>query len=197
MKPTTSLPSASPSISGSVSILELATIVTESIATIELDNIQQQSADVYGVDLEDITVEVVYQTTGTIDIEIADDVSIEELEESLEEELAIILDVHKGVIEVTIEDGVASYTITSDSAESLGEANDILSQPSSQLIVNNAISDEYEVSILSVNPEDNISADVIVTIDSSDAKNNLRDAARSLEDIFQEQGYTASAESNK
>ena len=195
--PTTSLPTSAPSITGSVSMIELSTTVTESLPIAELDNIQQQSADTYGVDPEDVTVEVVYQTTGLIDVEITDDVSIDELEESLEEELATLLGVHEGTVEVTIdENGVVTYTITSDSAESAGEANEILSQPASQVILDDAISEEFDVSISSVNVEDDITADVVVTIDSSGAENNLEDAAQALEDVFQDQGYSAIAESN-
>merc|ERR1711951_14243 len=75
VRPTTSLPTAAPSITGLVSVIELSTVVTESLTISELDNIQQQSADTYGVDLEDVTVEVVYQTTGSMAIEIGNDVS--------------------------------------------------------------------------------------------------------------------------
>ena len=195
--PTTSLPTSTPSITGSVSIVELSTTVTESLPIAELDNIQQQSADTYGVDTEDVTVEVVYQTTGSIDVEITDDVSIDELEESLGEELASLLGVHEGSVEVTInENGFAIYTITSDSAESAEDANEVLSDPNSHTVLENAISEEFDVSISSVNVEDDITADVVVTIDSSDAENNLGDAAQALEDAFQDQGYSAIAESN-
>ena len=195
--PTTSLPTSTPSITGSVSIIELSTTVTESLPIAELDNIQQQSADTYGVDPEDVTVEVVYRTTGSIDIEITDDVSIDELEESLEEELARLLGVHEGSVEVTIdENGVATYTFTSDTAESAEEGSEVLSDPNSHTVLENAISEEFDVSISSVNVEDDITADVVVTIDSSGAENNLEDAAQTLEDVFQDQGYSAIAESN-
>ena len=195
--PTTSLPTSAPSITGSVSIIELSTTVTESLPTTEVDDIQQQSANAYGVDPEDVTVEVVYQTTGSINVDILDDISIDELEEFMEEELATLLGIHEGSVEITIdENGVATYTITSDSAESAEEANEILSQPAAQVILDEAISDEFDVSVSSVNIGDDITADIIVTVDSSRAENNLQDAAQTLEDTFQSQGYTASAESN-
>ena len=195
--PTTSLPTSAPSITGSVAIIELSTTVTGSIPTAELGDLQQQSADAYGVDPEDVTVEVVYRTTGTIEVDISGDASIDELEESIEEEMATLLGVHEGSVEVTIdENGIATYTITSDSAESAEEANEILSQPTSQFVLDDAISNKFDASISSVNVEDDIIADIIVTVDSSRAENNLQDAAQTLEDTFQGQGYTASAESN-
>ena len=50
-----------------------------------MTSIQGEVAETYGVDADDVTVEVVYQTTGTLDIAITDDtVPQEELEEDLE-----------------------------------------------------------------------------------------------------------------
>ena len=195
--PTTSLPTSVPSITGSVSIIELSATVTESIPASELESIQQQSASAYGVDLEDITIEVVYQTTGLINVEPSDDISLDELEASMEEELAELLGVHEGSVEITIdENGVATYIITSDTVESAEGVNEILSQPTTQAIIDDAISDEFEVNISFVDVGDDITAEIIVTVDSSGAENNLQNAAQTLEGIFQGRGYTARAESN-
>jgi len=48
---------------------------------IELESIQDDIAEEYGVDMEDVSVEVIYQTTGTIQTDIVDDADIDELEE--------------------------------------------------------------------------------------------------------------------
>lgn len=196
VQPTTSLPTFAPSITGLVSIIELSATVTESLNMTELEHIQQQSVNVYDVESEDVIIEVVYQTTGTIDLEIIGNKSIEGLEESLETELAQLLEVHEGNVDVTIDNDVATYTITSDSAESAEEANAILSDATLQSIIEDAIGEEFDVSISGVNVEDEITADIVVTIDSSGAENNVEDAAQELEDILRNKGYTASAESN-
>ena len=104
IEPTTSLPTSAPSITGSVSIIELSTTVTDSVSTVELDGIQQQSANVYGVDPDDVTVEVVYQTTGSINVDIPENVSIDELEESIEAEVATLLNIFESNVEITIDD---------------------------------------------------------------------------------------------
>ena len=183
--PTTSLPTSAPSITGPVAIIELSTTVSESLPTTDLEDIQQQSANAYGVGPEYVIVEVVYQTTGSINVDIPDDVSIDELEESMEEKLATILGVHAGSVEVTIEEnGVATYTITSDSAESAEEANEILSQPTSQVTLDEVISDEFDASISFVDVEDGVTANVIVTIDLSGAESNLQNAAQALENTL-------------
>jgi hypothetical protein len=72
---------------GSVGIVELSKSVTQSFDDEEINTIQTQTADVYGVDMEDVTVEVVYQTTGTINVEVSLDTDIDELEDNFESEI--------------------------------------------------------------------------------------------------------------
>lgn len=181
-----------------VSIIELSIIVNESLSTVEIDEIYQQSADAYGLDQEDIIVEVMYQTTGSIDIDIIGDVSVDQLEEFLEEELATLLEVHKSSVEVDIdENGTATYTITSGNAEVAEEANTILSDVNSRTILENEINEVFGISISSVEVGNDILAEVVVTIDSSEAENNLVNAAQTLEDLFEDQGYSTVAESNQ
>jgi hypothetical protein len=192
--PTTSLPTAAPSLSGSVAIVELSRPVTESIPESEVTSIQSEVAETYGVDAEDVTVEVVYQTTGTLDIAVTDDTaSQEEVEEDIEKEVAALLGVHEGNVEVTIEDGVASYTITSDSAEAAKDIQDALLENETTETIDNAVSG---VDVSGVNVNADVTAEVVVTVDTSSADNNLDNAAQSLEDSFENQGYNAETESN-
>ena len=103
----------------------------------------------------------------------------------------------KGNIEVNITDGVAYYTITSDSAETASDLQTTLSQPEVTTALDTAIEDEFpEVDVSGVNVDEEITADVVVTVDTTGAENNLNQAANELEEIFQDQGYEAEAESN-
>ena len=177
---------------GSVSIIELSKSVTESIEEDEVNDIQTQTAETYGVGAEDVSVEVVYQTTGTIDVDVAPDTNIEKLEESFESEIATLLGLHEGSVEVTIEDGLATYTITSNSVESAQSIQDILDEPSSASILDEAL----PITIHDINVNEGITADIVVTVDSSSASNNLNSAADTLEDIFEDSGFDAKVESN-
>ena len=172
--------------------------MTESLNDDEVSNITEEAAEAYGVDPEDITVEVVYQTTGSLDIDITGDVSEEELEEALEEELAALLGIHEGNIEVNITDGVAYYTITADNAEAAQDLQETLAEPESTATLDEGISEsfpEVDVSGVTVDPE--VTAEVVVTVDTSGAENNLNQATETIEDIFEDQGYSADAESNR
>ena len=166
--------------------------MTESIDDEEVNDIQTQIAEKYGVNSEDVTVEVVYQTTGTIDVDVAPDTDIEELEESFESEIATLLGLHEGSVEVTIEDGVATYTITSDSVDSAQSIQDILDEPSSVAILDETL----PITIDDINVNDEVTADIVVTVDSSGASNSLNAAAEILEDVFEDDGFNTKVESN-
>eukprot|EP00493_Phyllostaurus_siculus_P003001 UN03014 len=110
-KPTTSLPSASPSLTGAIANIEISRMVTESISPEEIVSIQDEVAESYGVESDDITIDIVYETTGSIAIEIIEDtLTDEQLEEAIEDEISALLRIHEGNVAVAIEDGVARYT---------------------------------------------------------------------------------------
>ena len=192
--PTTSLPTAAPSITGSVAILELTKTVIESIPESNVTDVQNEVATKYGVNTEDVIVEVVYQTTGTLDIAITDDtVTEEELEEALEDQIAALLGIHEGNAQVNITDGVVYYTVTSDSAELAQSLQDVLEEPTSADAISEAVP---EADVNAVNVDDEIMAEMIVTVDTTGTDNNLEDAAAALEENFEDQGYNTETESN-
>lgn len=171
--------------------------VDESIPPEEIDEMIDTIADAYGVDEEDVDVAVVYKTTGTIDITIDGDVPIDELQSALEDEIADILGIHESMIEVSIVDGVVHYTITSDTAEEAQSIQDIMDTSETLDDLDIGISATYpQVTVSSVTPDEDVVADIVVTVDTTGAENNLEDAADKIEDSMQDMGYDASAESN-
>ena len=73
--------------------------MTESLSDYEVSDITDSAAEAYGVEAEDITIDVVYQTTGSLDIDVTGDVSEEDLEEALEEEISALLGIHEGNVQ--------------------------------------------------------------------------------------------------
>ena len=181
-----------------MAIVELSKEVSESISSDEVDDIQSEVANNYGVDEGDVRVDVVYQTSGTMSLENTDGVSEEALEEALEDEIASLLGIHESNVQVNITDGVVYYTITSDSAESASDIRDILDDAESTTQLDDAISETFpEVDVSSIDVNDAIVAEVLVTVDTTGAENNLNIAAASLEASFEEQGYDTEAESKR
>ena len=196
-RPTTSVPTSAPSITGAVSVIELSKAVEESLDDSEVANITSEVAEAYGVDEEDITVEIVYQTTGSINISFNGTVDEDELGEALEEEIASLLGVHESSVDVTVANGTASYVITSDSAEEASEALETMSGSNVTAIIGDAIDESFPVSIEHIVVDDDINAEVIITVDISDASERLNDAAEKVEDAFESYGYNATAESKR
>ena len=89
--PTTSIPTAQPSITGTVAIIELSQSppANGTLTDDDINDIKDQISDYYGVDEDDVDVTVTYTTSGTIDMELPEGEYDEEaLEQSIEDELA-------------------------------------------------------------------------------------------------------------
>ena len=91
-----------------------------------------------------------------------------------------------------IENGVASYVITSNTAELAQDIQDALIEPESLT----TIEESLPITVDSYDLDTSINAEVVVTVDTSGAENNLNRAAETLEESFTNQGYDAEAESN-
>ena len=138
------MPSPAPSITGAVSIIELSKVVNETLNETDITAITAEVASAYGVDEDDISVDVVYETTGSLDLNVSGTVDEATLADALEEELASILGIHEGDVSVEIdEDGTATYIITSDSVEGAKAAIDILASDNTSAIVSESIGEAF------------------------------------------------------
>jgi hypothetical protein len=172
--------------------------VTESLSDDDVSGIEDEVADAYGVDPEDVSVDIVYETTGSIGLNVTGEVSDEELEEALEDEIAALLGIHESNVDVQIQNGTAYYTITSDSAEDAQEAQNKLDEEDSSTIIDDAIEDSgLPVDVSEVNVNDDVTASVVVTVDTTGASNNLNNAADDVEKTFQDDGYADVAAESK
>ena len=169
--------------------------MNESLSQEEVDKIVSDVAEAYGVDKEDVQIEVVYETSGTIDVDITGDVSQQELEEAIQDELANLLGIHESKIEVSIKNGTAHFTIKSDSAETAKDIQSTLSSAETASSLNDSISSSYPVTVSGMTVNGEVTADVVVTVDTTDAANNLKDAAEKITTAMEKEGYEASAKS--
>ena len=178
-------------------MIELSKDVTESLSESDLLDLQNEVVETYGVEEEDVIVEVIYETTGSVALENLEGISEELLESALEDEIANLLGVHENQVEVSIIDGIAYYTIDSNSVEAAYDIQDILNEPESTTRIETMIGETFPgvdvTSSVVVNPE--TTAQVVITVDTSGAENNLVESSSALEATFENQGYTAEAES--
>lgn len=176
-------------LTGAVALVELSQPVTESMNTDEVHDIQTEVANTYGVDIEEVDVDVVYQTTGTLDLSIGDNIDEDQLISDLENELLALLGLQEGEIEITIENGVATYVIDSNSVETAQEIQSVLESSELQATLDEAVGDDVTIDSMAV--DDEITAEIVVTVDTTNAENNLQEAGEALEESFQEQGFVA------
>ena len=177
-----------------MAVVELQKTVTSSLDDEELSVIVDSIVDAYGVDEEELQIEVVYQTTGSVVLGDLGDVSEEEVLATIEDELALLLGVHESEISVTLEDGVVYYTISSSSVEAAETAQSVLDTPSAAEQLSVGL-ENLEVVVTSLNVDEEIVADIVVTVDTSNASNNLSQAAETLGSTLEAGGFTASVES--
>ena len=199
--PITSIPTIAPSITGAVAIIDLSQIVTEEISTETIDSIKEEIVKEYGVDEEDVEIEITYVTNGTMDIgDIPEGVDVNELAEALEMELAELLGLHENEVNVTIaEDGTVYYMITSDSFEEANDVQDQLNLSNTTEILNEGMKDTPfgdEITIQDVEVADDITTEINIVVDVTDAENNLGRATENIEQTLEsdEFGFEAEAE---
>ena len=118
--PSSDAPSAPPSITGSVVFVELTQEVTSSLTSEELQEFVALAEEAFGVNPGNVEAEVTYDISGTIAIETdGSEIGEEDLVSALQDSIASSLNVHPSDIEITLdpESGIASYTVSSGTAE--------------------------------------------------------------------------------
>jgi len=193
--PTTSLPSASPSLTGAVAMIELSKIVNASISAGDISDIANDVASAYGVEEDDVIIEIVYETTGTIYVNLTGEVTEQEIANALEEEIASLLGIHENKVDVEFVNGTATYSISTSTAEEAFEYSDILQTPNSSVAISNVIESTFPAILDEIVVDDEIIVDVLVTVDTTDASEALDEAKSIVENIFVSQGYNTTAES--
>ena len=145
--PTSNLPTASSTITGSVVFVEMNTIVTASLSDEEIADIISTAEEAFGVFPGSVEAEVSYDITGTIPLSTDGEYVEEELISALQSSLADTLNIHPSdvVVEIDPDTGVATYTISSSSADDANVLQEVLQLPST--------SDEISSQVSNVLPE--------------------------------------------
>ena len=199
--PTTSIPTVAPSITGSVALISSSkSNVTSSLSSSEMNNIIDSITEAYGVDEEDVEILIEYSSSGTIDIDIPKDLienneTLVEFLQLLEEELASDLGIHVKDLELFYNEtsGEIEYILISSNFTEIEELLMELEKDDFVSQLNNTISENYPgVSIDSFeqNEEKGIEVEISVTVDTTDASENLKKANEIIEEkLIEELGF--------
>ena len=187
------VPSAVPSITGSVSSLSMSGTVSSELETSDLKDITIELADIYGVDVSDIETTVDYIASGTLDVTIPDGLSEDEAVEVLRESISNVLGVHPKDIVVTIdENGAVDYSVSGAnydevaSVQMIADQNDFATRITDELKEDGSL---MSVESSTVNPDLEIM--VSTTVDTTDATVK-DDPAGSINELTEQYGFTDS-----
>ena len=185
--PSTSIPSAAPSISGWVATITAMNEVSSAILAEDIERYTSDVAEFYGVDESDIEVTTTYQTTGSMSVTIPEDISENELTDMITSSIAESLGVHPSNVEVIVdmENGAVEFTITSDDFhETAGAQFDLSKDRVQEMIVHNIESAIPALFVDSFEVDDEVVASIEISVDANNAENDLTQAAWESEQLL-------------
>ena len=197
---TTVVPTRSPSVTGIVVSLTLSA-KNEVLNETEIADLQQDIADEYGVNVDDVDVDVTYTVSGELQLnEVPQGVSEEELEAIIEQELADSLGLHPKDVEVDVnmETGEVSYTVTVDDSKVASNAQDTLQDEDQFLDTFNQELAEVlpGTTAISNTADDDILMQVDITVDATDSSVDVSTVTDNLVQEYTEEGFDVVADSN-
>jgi phenylpyruvate tautomerase PptA (4-oxalocrotonate tautomerase family) len=185
MFPTSPLPTSSPSITGLIVTIDVSSPVTKELTADEIEAMENVAIDSFDVSNEDVTAEVSYVATGSMQLSIPEDTSENEIADALTSTIADLLGIHPrdvSITDVNLETGEVQYEVSSNEFEDISTVQEAL-----QLLSN----DDIESSIQDVLPEvevesndvnDDIAVDVTIIVDGSNA-GSISDARTDVNDF--------------
>ena len=182
--PSTSVPSGAPTMTGLLASFAVTAVVTSSLSESDIASIEAQVVLNFDSDVETT---VAYTATGSMVIS-ADDLTNEEVIDSISLALAHELGVHVSEVEVTYDDsnGLVSYTITSDTAETLSS---LVEEMESDSFAESLIIDDISIEIFEAPEEMVVTVDVVVDASNVDNPEStailVHDALESLDESYQ------------
>ena len=192
LSPITSTPTASPLFMGMVISVDISTPTSSAINNAEIEELEAIVADSYGVDNEDVSSVTEYVTSGTLEITIPDTISEEEALEELTSALSTTLGINKDSISLSLdpESGEVFYMVTTDDYD---RTNEVLLDLLSDDIIDSL--DTSVVTIDSVNPSDEIVAEVNIMVNAEEVEVSLQQAENRINALLDDH-YTSSISGN-
>jgi len=185
--PVTSIPTSPPSITGLVATVSASTSTTAALDSEDVANYEQNVAEYYGVDVDAVTTEVVYSASGSLTVSVPEDVSEEELVQSVTETIAESLGVHPQNVEVEVdlETGEVSFTVVSNDFDVIQQAQFNLQNEGVQGdIISSIVEDIPSAVVENLVVAEETTATIEFTVDANSASNDVTQAAWQTEQLL-------------
>lgn len=176
---------------GLVVSVDVMTPTSNAINNAEIAMLEAVVAESYRVAYEDISSVIEYTTSGTISITIPDAISEEDVLKDLTSALSITLGVNPDRISLSLdsESGEVLYTITADDYD---QANDILLELLSDDIIDSL---DTNVAIDSINPTEEIIAEINIAVNAEEIDASLQQAENRINALLHDK-YTSNISGN-
>ena len=164
----------------------------------EIAALEGTLANEYGVDMDDVVIEATYTVTGSVDFDdLPEDVSIAELEDILQENIADALGVHAKHVNVAVTPtGEITYVVTSSGDVSASNIQDIMGSTSFLENLNDEMSEDIpDVHVGSVSVNEEIEMVLIVTVDASESTMDIEEVNEQIIEEFENQGVLGNSDS--
>ena len=174
--------------------MEISTTATAPLDEAEVSELESLVAQAYGVDFSEVTSVTGYAATGTLIIDMSDDISNEDVVEDLTTALALSLGVAEDRVTISLdaETGEVSYIVTATDYDDTSALLDILETPE---IVDSLMDATKLVDIVSVDSNDEIIAQVDVIVNGDDVTVPLQQAENVIDALLGDQ-YESHMEGN-
>ena len=165
--------------------------MTSEVSSDEITDMTTVVIDSFDVSSTDVTADVDYVTSGSLQISVDDDTSESEVLDAVASSLAELLNVHPRdveVLSVDLDSGEVLYEISAESyddATSIQSALDSLRPEEIQDVVRHELP---SADVENVNVDSDIAVDVTIVVDGSEA-GSIGEAKRDVETILNNQGY--------
>ena len=196
--PTSNVPTAPPTITGSVVFVDMVKTVTSTLTEDEIADLISSAEESFGVYPGKVEAEVSYEITGQVALTTDGiDISEEELITALQESIAETLDVHPSDVKILIdpETNVATYTISSSTSEEAQNLQQMLQEESTNDAIGSDVSERipsvtgvtykfhlflFNLNVeVAIDPEYGVVADVRMVVDTTDTD----DVASAIEEF--------------
>ena len=191
-QPTTLLPTAQPSITGLVVTLDVSMTVDSELSDEQVTALTDTILSAYNVEEDDISTEISYTTSGSLELDLPEDVTAEEVGDSVVSTLAEALGVHPRdvtVVSVDLETGEVVYTVSSSSYDDTAALQTTLDTLDLTVLESDLQELLPGATIVENSVEEDVTVDVTVVIDGS-AADNIGSGNAAVTSALADQGYT-------
>ena len=158
----------------------------------EVDELVQAVADEYKVDVEDVSIDIAYEVTGSFAVENVDPSQANVIEETIKNSISQETGVPTTDIDVKYNSntGVIEYTVKSDSYDKSNDIKDSVIDDSFTDTIQNDL-DIVDSNIIVTSPQvnDSITADINIVVDGEDII-DMDDATNALSNELTQDGFT-------